>query len=303
MIGRKEVPMRVLIAYDGSGPADQARQLVAGTDWPPGSQVRVVTAYQPDTLGTYTPGDVLDPVSAQAWYDAQRHEAERLARTAATGLDRAGIDVSWAAEEGHPATAILAEAEDWKADLIVVGSRGRGPFASTLLGSVSTELVGHAPCPVLVARGALMGRVVLADDGSPTARAAASLLVSWPIFRKSEVRVVTVSEALSRTLQIPSAAEDGLAGRVARDSTRAAEGVAQRTAEQLRAAGLKVEVDVRKGEAAHELIEVARAWAADLIVIGTRGRTGLTRLAFGSVARNVLHHAPCSMLIAGEPST
>ena len=80
------------------------------------------------------------------------------------------------------------------ADLIVVGHRGMGRWESMLLGSVSAEVVDHAPCPVLVARDDQLGPIVLADDGSCHARMAECVVLQWPLFSGLPVTVVTVSE-------------------------------------------------------------------------------------------------------------
>jgi nucleotide-binding universal stress UspA family protein len=71
---------------------------------------------------------------------------------------------------------------------------------------------------------------------------------------------------------------------------------------QLQSAGLTADADRRDGDAATEILAAASASRADLIVMGTHGRTGLTRLVLGSVARNVLHHATSSILITREPA-
>lgn len=64
--------------------------------------------------------------------------------------------------------------------------------------------------------------------------------------------------------------------------------------------GVPAEIDYKVGEAGHELCEVAKDWQADLIVVGRRGRTGLTEALLGSVSNYVLHHAPCSVLVIQE---
>jgi len=69
---------------------------------------------------------------------------------------------------------------------------------------------------------------------------------------------------------------------------------------ELEAAGITAEVDRREGDAATEILAAANAFEADLILLGTHGRTGVVRLVLGSVARNVLHHASCSVLVVRE---
>jgi len=76
--------------------------------------------------------------------------------------------------------------------------------------------------------------------------------------------------------------------------------MAREMAGRLRVAGLAADAERRDGDAATELISAAAACNADLIVLGTHGRTGLARLVIGSVARNVVHHASCSVLIVRE---
>ena len=85
------------------------------------------------------------------------------------------------------------------ADLVVVGSRGHGLIATMVLGSTASEVVDHAPCPVLVARSGSLGSIAFADDGSASARAAEALITTWPIFAHRHVEVLTVAETGSRS--------------------------------------------------------------------------------------------------------
>jgi nucleotide-binding universal stress UspA family protein len=83
-------------------------------------------------------------------------------------------------------------------------------------------------------------------------------------------------------------------------SRRQHDELAQNMTVQLQASGLKAEAERRDGDAATEILAAANASKADLIVIGTHGRTGLTRVVLGSVARNVLQHSACSVLVLRE---
>ncbi len=132
------------------------------------------------------------------------------------------------------------------------------------------------------------------------ARAAEGLLIRWPIFAGLPITVVSVAEdgfpfSSAVAPLVYSDALKGYARSVADDqrSTVACEAVAGR----LRAAELEAVAEVHHGDAAQEIIASAIRHGSGLIVIGTRGRTGLRRLLLGSVARKVLLHAPCSVLV------
>jgi nucleotide-binding universal stress UspA family protein len=301
--------MRILLATDGSRAADQARDLVAALPCQEGGRVRIVSVAptRADLLGMPWTVDVLP--------DADRLEDETL-RVNREALETAEREISSAHCDlviepilirGRAASAILDEARAMPADLIVVGHRGHGRWETVLLGSVSSEVVDHAPCPVLVARDERLGPVIFADDGSPSARMAESVLSSWPLFSGLPVTVLTVAEegyphaaamaplVYSETMDQYAASTHDLE-RLARQENDAAAG-------RLREAGFEATGLIREGDAAHEIVAVARERGAGLIVVGTRGQTGLRRLILGSVARNVLLHAPCSVLVIREPAS
>src|SRR5690242_14127957 len=147
------------------------------------------------------------------------------------------------------------------ADLIVVGHRGLGTWPSRLLGSVSAEVVDHAPCPVLVVRDDQLGPVVLADDGSLDARAAEDVVGTWPQFRGLPVTVVGVVHG-----PMPAAAP--LAPLMLEEEMSRYVGVVdaerrmrtsgcEATAERLRAAGIEAAAEIRQGDPAHEIVSAA----------------------------------------------
>ena len=296
--------MRILLAHDGSDGANGAAELVRAIAWPAGSTVRVVSVIEPTMVAlTAWAGGIADE-SAEAEGQVREYYEGELDETVRR-LAGPNRSVEGAVLRGRPATAIVDDARAFGADLVVVGSRGLGGISSLLLGSVSSEVVDHAPCPVLVARQPTLSRVVLATDGSPSAAAAADLLSGWSIFDGVPIRVVSAAD-------VPRPWHTGIAptmySRVieayARDLAEARdehERLASESLAALAAAGREATAEAPTGDAAAEVIAAAAEWQADLIVLGSRGRTGLTRLLLGSVARNVLHGSDASVLVVHEP--
>lgn len=299
--------MRILLATDGSRAAAQARDLVAALPSREGGRVRIVSVAptradllgMPWTVDVQPDADAIEDASLRVHRDALE-TAEREVRTAHPDLPIEPVLV-----RGRAASVIVEEARNMPADLIVVGHRGHGPWESMLLGSVSSEVVDHAPCPVLVARDERLGPVVFADDGSPSARLAETVLTHWPMFAGLPITVVTVAqEGFPYTAALAPMAYPGVIDELAKSNEEIErmarlENVA--AAGRLRAAGFEATDFLREGDPAHEIVAVARERGAGLIVVGSRGQTGLRRLILGSVARNVLLHAPCSVLIVREP--
>jgi nucleotide-binding universal stress UspA family protein len=231
-----------------------------------------------------------------------REQAARDLKEAATKLAGPGRTVETVASTGRPGDIIVSLAEQSKSELIVVGSRGHGTLETMLLGSVSSEVIDRAHVPVLVARGSRLERVVFAWDGSERAEAAVRPLTEWGIFAKAHVDVLSVADAEPPWWVRAGIVDEEVAAEAYHDaaepSRRQHEEMAEQMAEWLRTAGLKAVPLSREGDPAETIVAFATAHEADLIVLGTHGRTGLRRLLMGSVARNVVIHAPCSVLLA-----
>ncbi|HET9457813.1 MAG TPA: universal stress protein [Candidatus Limnocylindrales bacterium] len=293
--------MRILVAIDGSDPASTAVELVANLALPPGSTVEVLEAVESGVELFGGPWPAIGLVDADRLEDDLREQATRTVAAAAERLVRPGLTVERAVVRGRPASVIVNEALRIAADVIVVGSRGHGTIQDMLLGSVSAEVVDHATVPVLVARGHSIDRVILAWDGSSAASSAAALLPKWPIFGGSTIRVLSVTDV--RTPWWTGFPEAGspemmtLYVEAADGARQQSDELVREMAARLAADGLTVERERRDGDAAAEIIAAARTWHANLVVVGTHGRTGVARLLLGSVARNVLHHVPSSVLI------
>jgi nucleotide-binding universal stress UspA family protein len=297
------MPMRVLIAYDGSAGSSAGAELVRSMPWPRDTVLHVLSvvdpgAWIPPADDVPSPTGLVDEREVAAYY--QGHQGEVL-----TALTEAGLHAKGSVVSGRPAETIVEQATSRGADVVIIGSRGHGHLAALLLGSVSAEVVDQAPCPVLVARTPLFTRAVLAVDGSLAARAAANVAASWPVFAAVPIETVAVAEAVRPwTVGIAPAFVTHAMKTYARDledATGRAHALAEEAAAGLREAQRDAQPAVRTGgEVAVEIIKAATESGAELIVIGTRGRTGFPRVLLGSVARDVLLASPTSVLMVRE---
>ena len=141
--------MNVLLAIDEEPYSEEAINEVGSRSWEAGTTVRVLHA-----VGKFV------PPAQELWFDAggdperARQEIKdrsmELAERTAGWLREQGLGAEAAVRDGEPGPAIVEEAKEWGAELIVVGSRGYTGLRRMLAGSVSQYVVDHAPCPVEV---------------------------------------------------------------------------------------------------------------------------------------------------------
>lgn len=148
--------MKILLATDGSEHSEAAVDEIAERPFPKGSEVRVLSVFELPTFPITVPWagvDFDDEIQKQAQTQARKavKAAERKLRA---GKEGAKLNISTKVVGGTPKQTILDEAEAFKADLIVLGSHGRGRVERFLLGSVSLTVVTHAKCSVEIVRRA-----------------------------------------------------------------------------------------------------------------------------------------------------
>lgn len=289
-------PLLVLCATDLSAEADLA--VTAANDLARLFESRLVFVH---AVPYPAPAQVLFPHLVQGTTDrlmaVSRVAAETVTSRIAglTGRPPEAIDLR--VDVGAPDEVIVETAEESGADLLVIGvagsdSEGKG------LGATALRIARHAHCPVLVVRkGPGTGPILAATDLSDPAQGALSMaailaaktgepMVALHVVDYSPV--VVVPEAFGPGIPIPvSAAEHQAILKAA----------GERLVEVL--AGLEIKADrlVEEGAPSSKIVGTAELIEASLVVMGTEGGGGLRRMLLGSVAEDVLHEAPCSVLL------
>ena len=293
--------MKVLIAIDGSHASMLALSAAAALELPAGSTLKLVSviadADDIDDAG-WAAVELIRP--ADSMVRTRLTVRERL-ESLADRLEGEGRTVTIAVLDGRPASQIVLEARRFEADLVVVGARGHSAVDRLLIGSVSSEVVDHAPCAVLVARTERVDRVLIATDGSPDATAATDLVATSGMLGDATVRVMSVVDPGMPWWTGLSPVDGMVAIEAYGDMVDAArthaEETARVTAERLGSEHVTTDAADRGGDVGSTIVAEAAAWKADVIVLGTRGFGMVRRLLLGSVSRDVLHLAPMSVLI------
>ena len=288
--------MRLLIAVDSIITLDILLNEIAARSWPSGTEARVLSVVEDDNVPPETWRE--EGYTVAGLRKEMQRRGEQITAMAVERLGKVGISASVTVTRGNPSLLISFFARKWTADLILIRSHNRTEFRNWMLGSVAKSVVENTPCSVEVIRASgkdhsIAGdsplRILLATDGSNTSIAAAEALAAenWP--QNTEVKIVTVVDPVIYSLE-----EIGLCRDKATKRAHVAIGDSLRA---LANAALKITGEVIAGGVSRAIINRARTWRADLIVVGTRERRGLKRLLFGSVSAAVASRAHCSVRI------
>jgi nucleotide-binding universal stress UspA family protein len=212
-----------------------------------------------------------------------------------------GVSLDSIVREGEDSYNYIAEeATKNRSTMLIMGRRGRKGLKRLVMGSTTARVIGHSPCSVLVVpRAAQVGfkSLVVATDGSKHSAVAASEAIGIAKRNKSKLTVVSVvpSELMSQA-DIDFAMN--LRENLAEKEMSEAEKYAKAVKEAAKNEGVEVQAFVVTGKPADVIIETAKEKNADLIVLGSHGRTGLEKLLMGSVAERVIVLSSCAVLVA-----
>ncbi len=297
--------MRVLFATDGSEYSDAAAKFLARLGWSPQDSITVFHAIYAIPFAEDA-AFYVDTLRA-----VKKDIAPKILDAAVSVLQpvRAAVSVEiseFPPNECTPDQCIINAAASSKADLIVLGARGVRGIASTFLGSVSRLVTIHSLLPVIVVKPAAKSasekmKILFSIDGSGHSRAAGEFLSSVPFADDAEVTIVHIiasgfSDLPERfALEINDRIRETVASSKAQELS-ASQRIVEEARQSLGRRFRNISVLSKVGDPSSEILRTAESLKADLIVVGCRGLRGVKGM-MGSVSRNILTHATCTVLI------
>lgn len=198
---------------------------------------------------------------------------------------------------GSPVDQIVALAEQQKINLILLGARGLGPVKERLVGSVSHRVLTFGPGAKLILPGPLkaLHHILLPLQGNYDADLALTFLQQKP-FR--EPPTITLFSVLPHT-RPPWPVDAVSAEHMETHSLGKAKDFLNEIAAKLKSYGYQTRVVTMLGTPVEGILQEAKALNPDLILAGSRGRRGLTRMVLGSVSHALLHQGTYPLMIFG----
>ncbi len=314
--------MKVLIGYDGSESADAVFADLKRAGLP--SDTEAIVASVGDLL-------MLDQ-SIQLGYESvvpsqriasalkkmEEHTAKVIEET--TELAKQGkkrvreLFPDWCVRSevfsGSPAWVLIDAADNFNADLIVVGSKGRSAIGRLFLGSVSRKIATNARCSVRVGRAGFKKdknappRIIIGVDGSPAAEQAIYAVGQRVWQDGTEVRFVAVDDAASPASIALLPQASAMINSYFQTRKSRVNAMLEWATEEFKNIGLKTSILREKGDPKTVLLAEAEKWNADSIFVGTRDiKSAFERFRLGSVSTAVVTNANCSVEIVRPPET
>lgn len=292
--------MKVLFATDGSSASREGEELISGLFDP--QRVTIETL----CVRPVTPEEI--PLPDSMWKgagkDVPAFDPERVAEEAATRLSRHGFVTRYHWAEGNPAHEVETALRDGRYDLGVLGASHSSWMGSRLLGSVSTNVLHHAPCSILIghqAPAASPARILFATDGSDQARAALDIATEFldPSKCTFEVATVVLNQWVSfglRPMVPPPLGDDTTFGNDERARIARGWDLVEADVAELRRKGFDANGVVLSGRPLPQILKEADKIAASLVITGVRGLGAIKRTFLGSVSEGTVRHTQATLV-------
>lgn len=263
--------MKVLVAIDNRPSAQATLDALVKMHWRQDTEIILVTVFPPGL-----------EIEEAAYYE----EMEGLALELRNLLRH--CKVSFFARHGDPKVVIMELAQQSHVNLIVVGSNCKNSLERLLIGSVSQAILNSAPCPVIVAKAPCcmaqqeepaFKNILLPIDNSVFSVAAVRWLANFHWASDTKLIVLAVVENDTDLEQVHTSLNNR----------------ANELAKYFKSGNILTEIAI--GEPQQTIIDVAKSYYVDMIVMGSHGHTGFKKLILGSVSQAVSQEAPCAVAI------
>ncbi len=294
--------MHILIALDESRYADTIIRWMR--TFPHYPETRLTLAHVMEPL------DVPEAVGSYGQDLVRKHRlasAEALLARAVKWLGQSYRTVEAVIREGLPIYELLKLLREERPAMVVAGTRGLWAAKGLALGSVSQRLLQYAPCSVLLVpfkvKPAKRFKVLVATDGSPGAKEAARLVAGLPDIRQIMVfgAVRPFDQGDLAGQELSEAESRKVRAEIIRNRRETARRAVEETAAMLQGGGASLKTRLALGHPARAISKEAERGRHDLLVVGSRGLTGMTAIAMGSVSIAVAQTATCPVLVV-KPS-
>ena len=296
--------VKILLATDGSEYSESATLFLSRLPWTPNDSITVFHAihalpFQEDEQFHFETLKAIKISIAPKIIDSALAQLRTVRATLSAEIDE------FAPSQCTPDQCIIDAGQLAGSDLIVMGARGMKGFESLLVGSVTKSIAVYSPKPVLVVKPTFAKteglKIIFAVDGSDYSHSTGEFLSSLPVPASAELTVMHVicpafSDVPDKFLTGLDEQSKDVVARTSEQERKESKIILEQATKLLRKQFKTMQAVSKIGDPSTEILHAAEAMEANLIVLGSRGLRGVKGI-LGSVSRNVLAHAACSVLI------
>lgn len=279
---------KILVAYDDSPSSQNALSLASQLAREHKSWIKVVTVV-PVYEGN------LELIGVHNIKDTITGPGENILAQARKIADSENVNILTGLKQGKPYEHIVQMADEESCDLIVMGRKGMHHLTRELMGSVTARVIGHTDKNVLVVPEEAKlpwNNILVAVDNSGYSEAAASLAIELAKEHSAKLTLISVVYTIGEVYALrPSLVKELI------DTLDSNLDGIRRRAEEM---SVEINTVIKEGEPFQAITSLATETEADIIIMGSHGRKGLSRLLMGSVTARTIGYAPCPVLVTHE---